>query len=222
MSRPDRAYKCGEEIIHVYHDEDGQNPRENDCVSVMWFFHNRYWNLGDKKDVKADDFSGWREMARHLKNEEGASLICVVTMYEHSGRALSLGPTITVPENEEDDKERIDVGGDRWDSGILGFMWTTPEKVAETLGSDATEEKIRHAFEVELEEYNQWIEGDCWGYKEVKDGEEDDDNSRWGFLGYDDKASGLLNEAFGANADKAVEVKAIAHTTTVWTHKEGR
>lgn len=220
MSGPDRAYKCGEEIIHVYHDEDTQNPRECDCVSVMWFFHRRHTNLGDEKDVKADDFSGWREMARHLKNEEDASLICVVSMYEHSGRSLSLGPTITVPENEEDDNERIDAGGDRWDSGILGLMWTTPKMVADTLGEDATDEKIRRAFEIELEEYNQWIEGDCWYYKEVKNGEEQDDGGCGGFLGYDDKASGLLNNAFGAEWEKAVEVKAIPHITTVWTHKE--
>lgn len=219
MSGPDRAYKCGEEIIHVYHDEDGQDPREHDCVSVMWFFHRRHTNLGDKKDVKADDFSGWREMARHLKNEEGASLICVVTMYEHGGRSLSLGPTIDVPENEEDDKERIDAGGDRWDSGILGLMWATPERVASTLGKDATDEKIRRAFEIELEEYNQYIEGDCWYYKEVKGGEEQDDGGCGGFLGHDDKASGLLNNAFGAEWEKAVEVKAIPHITTVWTHK---
>lgn len=216
--RPDRAYKCGEETIHVYHDEDGQDPREHDCVSVMWFFHKRY-NMGDEKDVKADDFSGWREMARHLKNEEGASLICVVTMYEHGGRSLSLGPTIDVPENEEDDKERIDAGGDRWDSGILGLMWATPERVASTLGKDATDEKIRRAFEIELEEYNQYIEGDCWYYKEVKGGEEQDDGGCGGFLGHDDKASGLLNNAFGAEWEKAVEVKAIPHITTVWTHK---
>lgn len=201
----DRMYTLGEKVLLVAHDEDCENPREHSNVSVMWFFHGRHSNLGDKKDVKAEDFDGWEEMAEHLRTEEGALHIAPVFMYEHSGRSLSLGAF-----------------GDRWDSGQLGLMWTTKEKLAETVGENATDEQIMKAYATELEEYNRWIEGDCWWYRLVSPppGFDPDaagmsvDYDKWtekdtcgGFLGYDDKESGLLDNAFGAEAKNAVEVK---------------
>lgn len=200
----DRMYRLGEQILLVAPDEDCENPREHTNVSVMWFFHGRHSNLGDKKDVKSEDFDGWEEMAEHLRTEEGALHIAPVFMYEHSGRSLSLGAF-----------------GDRWDSGQLGLMWTTKEKLAETVGEDATDEQIMKAYEAELEEYNRWIEGDCWWYRLVSPPPGFDpeaagmsiDYDKWteedtcgGFLGYDDKESGLLDNAFGKDAKDAVEV----------------
>lgn len=202
-SKPNRIWRVGDTRCLVRQDDMCESPREHNNVSVMWFFHNRHTQLGDEKDVKAEDFDGWEAMMEHLKVEEGALHVTPVFMYEHSGRSLSLGSF-----------------ADLWDSGQLGFMWTTKEKLAETLGEDATEEDIRKAFVCELEEYNQWIEGNCWWFRTVKPpkgfvGESPGmriDYDEWeevdscgGFIGYDDKKSGLLEYAFGEEADKAVK-----------------
>ena len=204
MEHLDRAYKCGDRIIHVYLDEDGGgcDPRDRTCVSVMWFFHRgRHSGLGDPKHVTADDFEGWEDMQRALREDYDALFITPVSMYEHGGRSLSLGVT------------------HGWDSGQLGYMWTTKERLAETVGADATEAVVREAYEAELKEYNCWIEGDCWGFQRVEDGQERNEGGCWGFLGNDDKESGLLHEAFGADWEKAVEVRAVAHVSTVWSHE---
>ena len=55
----------GYEVKYLINDE-GFDPREDDNIGIMVCFHKNY-RLGDKTDLKSDDFNGWEELYNHLK-----------------------------------------------------------------------------------------------------------------------------------------------------------
>ncbi|HQL49052.1 MAG TPA: hypothetical protein PLC09_10310, partial [Holophaga sp.] len=73
-----------------------------------------------------------------------------------------------------------------WDSGQVGFIFATREKVLRAWGAKRMNERIRglalKALRSEVEEYDAYLTGDVYGYTvEDQDGEELD--SCWGFVG---------------------------------------
>lgn len=92
----------------VVHDEDAPNPRkEFDCFGKMVCFHRRY-DLGDKHDLKAEDFNGWDELEAYLKEDLKAAVVLPLYLYDHSG--ITINTTgFSCP----------------WDSGQVGFTYAT-------------------------------------------------------------------------------------------------
>ena len=90
-------------------------------------------------------------------------------MYEHSGIALSTEPF-----------------NDRLDSGQLGIIYCTKEKAKKEIFCPDEKELIKTVEDIlksELKTYNQYIEGEVYGYMIEKDGEDMD--SCWGYYGED-------------------------------------
>ena len=52
-------------IIEIEQDENPESPREWDNLTTMICFHKKY-NLGDKHDIKHQDYSSWNEMEQAL------------------------------------------------------------------------------------------------------------------------------------------------------------
>ena len=163
-------------VVKIKHDSCPESPRDEDNLGTMVFWHRRY-TLGDKHDITPAEF---KEM---LKDQN--VIARAVYMYDHSGIALSTEPF-----------------NDPWDSGFLGWIYTTKDRIRKWFGAKRiTKGHIYEAMIIlkhELETYNQYIEGDVWGFEiwstcpccgkpeEVVD-------SCWGFYGSDHKKNGMLD-----------------------------
>ena len=121
-------------IVRLRPDQDAGNPRECfDHITTFAFFHKRY-SLGDKVEIKSEDYPGWNEMEADIRRRYKPRYITPVYMYDHSGLVLSSTP-FSCP----------------WDSGQVGFMWITDP--------DIPQDKLSGVVEGEIGELNLWLSG---------------------------------------------------------------
>jgi len=174
--------------LRVQQDTEGvESPRDADCnLGVMVCFHTNY-TLGDESDISSSWFDGWADMEDHLWRAEtdehetlgsGEGAVCVLPLflYDHSGLAMSTGKHPC-----------------RWDSGQVGFIYTTAARIKEFLdGEDASREAVEKHLQNEVKVYDQYLSGDIWGYEIYKtvtcdQGHEHDEvlDSCWGFYGHE-------------------------------------
>lgn len=131
------------------------NPRECfDHIATFAFFHKRY-SLGDKVEIKSEDYPGWTEMEQDIVRTYKPRYITPVYMYDHSGLVLSTSP-FSCP----------------WDSGRVGFMWISDP--------DIPPDDLSEIVKDEIQELNQWLSGDVWMI-DIDDGKE----CLYGVYGYD-------------------------------------
>lgn len=147
--------------IQVFIDEDPPNPRkEFDNFGHMICFHRRY-DLGDKHNLSVEE-------AKELsKRKDVISL--PLFLYDHSGITMKTSP-FSCP----------------WDSGQVGFIYVTKEEIRKEFGvklvTQKTKERVVSILRSEVEEYDQYLTGNVYGYTIVDPyGEEKD--SCWGFFG---------------------------------------
>jgi len=141
----------------VFRDPRPYSPREDDGnLGVMHCRHGRY-TLGDP-DAVAPFYAG--PLAVELP----------IYMLDHSGLALSHTP-FSCP----------------WDSGLLGTHYMTlavaKDNWPETPGEETElQELVEEYLKTELRVYNNFIQGNVWGY-EVVDEEDEIVDSCYGFYG---------------------------------------
>jgi len=155
----------------IYPDEDPQNPRTDwDCnLGVMCCYYLRH-NLGDKHDIRFNDFSGWGQLKEHLEKELGAVCILPLYLYDHSGITISTKP-FSCP----------------WDSGQVGFIYTTKEAIRKNwkLKRNVTAARLKMVegiLESEVATYDQYLTGDVFGIT-VTDSKGEAVDSCGGFFG---------------------------------------
>lgn len=94
-------------------------------------------------------------------------------LYDHSMISISTGSFIGRAVHAE------------WDSGQVGWIYATKEDVIKEYGSDGltpeNREKVETLMSGEVEYYDHYLRGDCYGFELYKDGVEED--SCWGFIG---------------------------------------
>lgn len=169
--------------IKVFTDDNPSNPRtEWDNAGTMTCFHKRY-NLGDETDLCDSQFSGWQGLSDYLIKECGAKVILPLYLYDHSGITMSTG--------------KFDCP---WDSGQVGFIWISKEKILKEWGKKKLTKKCLEKAEAclrnEVKVYDHYLTCAVYGYVvETPDGEEVD--SCWGYYG-DAEESGLLEAAKNA------------------------
>ena len=139
--------------IKIVQDEDPPNPRDNDNLGIMVCFHKRY-SLGDKTELRSDLFNGWTELQEYLVSKLRAKVVLPLYMLDHSGITISTQSF-----------------NDPWDSGQIGFIYTTSKRMNEFLGKPRTrvdrlarDAKARGLLIGEVETYDAYVRGDCWGY----------------------------------------------------------
>ena len=150
----------------IVHDDDPTSPREFDNLSIMVLFHKRY-NLPNEFAIDFADYEGWADMRAGIEAEGGINIL-PVWGYDHGSLAIAAGDNnpFTCP----------------WDSGQLGFVFTTEERI-EWLGADR--DRIEEFLKLEVEEYSRYSMGEVYGY-EVFDDRGEVIDSCWGYYGYAD------------------------------------
>ena len=126
--------------LRVVQDSFGDSPREWDNLGTMVCFHNRY-DLGDKHSYDADDYSGWEEMEKAIRKEEGrGTIVLPLYLYDHSGVTMRTSPFNC-----------------RWDSGQVGFILTSRKTILSEFGGKIVTKKLRERvsgiLEGEVETY---------------------------------------------------------------------
>lgn len=162
-------------IVKVIQDTDAESPRSFDNLGVMACWHRRY-NLGDVQPKQ--DQAEWLK-----ENAPKGSIVLPLYLYDHSGITMSTG-RFSCP----------------WDSGQVGYIVATPEAIRKNFMKKRITAKMRAMVEEilksEVKVYDDFITGNVWGYtiESVKDcescgsktnGDEEVDDSCWGFYGDD-------------------------------------
>jgi hypothetical protein len=180
--------------LKIVVDSDPMNPRkEYDNLAVMAFFHRRY-DLGDKNHGISET-SDIDEMVKEIKELYNPVLIYPVYMYDHSGISISLGREY--PYN------------DRWDSGMIGFVFIPRDKVLKEWKVKRISPKLKATLErnirSEIEIYDYYLQGRVYGFIIEKNDPTifngtgkcesitEEIDSCWGFYGEDIKTNGILD-----------------------------
>lgn len=213
-------FKVGNLDVEIHRDDDPQNPRGEgwaDRLGTMLCWHGRY-ELGDVKASKdatkpddldlteeyKDDNGEWQERdmpyvvksagrkgydtvdiwetyEEYLKQQHDAAVVLPLYLYDHSGITMKIGPF-----------------GDRWDSGQVGFIFVTNKKLKE---EGMTVEQATTCLKGEVEEYDQYLTGDVYGFV-ITDQLGTVDESCWGFFGqkYCEEEARSIAEAINKHA----------------------
>lgn len=203
-----------EYTLTIEQDDYPESPRSwsNLCTMVCW---NRNYTLGDKHSFSnpdefmqhlytdvtgkcCDDDDCWEAIYEELSATD-LVLIKPIRVYEHGNIALSTSGGY--PFN------------DRWDSYLTGFIYVTKETVFKECGcitEENWEEYADKRIEGEMEIYNQYLQGEVYGYtltkKETQQErcphcgeiineyeEEIEVDSCWEFYGDDLETNGILD-----------------------------
>ena len=173
----------------IYYDtHNDETPRDWDNFGVMLCWHNRY-NLGDKQIREMDyDSEEYDSIEDYLKKEYNAIVSLPLYLYDHSGITMNTGG--------------FSCG---WDSGCVGIIYATKDKVIEEFGDTDPEtlKKVREILVGEVSTYDDYLTGQVFGFeifeqvhrveKCPKCGEiihewveEEVTDSCWGYYGLDD------------------------------------
>ena len=209
--------KIGTEYtLEIKRDNMSEDPRDefNLCSMICW--HSRY-KLGDNHNFEnpdifmkhlylevvgkswSDDHNDyWQDIYNTLKKTD-LILIKKINLYDHSG--ITVSTSDDYPYN------------DRWDSGIVGFIYVTKKTIFEECGNITEEnwkERADKYLEGEMERYDDYLRGDVYGFVlkkkiveqeicphcgEVIDEYEEDEevDSCWGFYGDCLEDNGILD-----------------------------
>src|SRR5690606_27803160 len=103
-----------------------------------------------------------------------------IYLYDHSGLALSTKDF-----------------GDRWDSGCVGAVFVSHDKIRAEFG-DVSPETIAQAEQVlrgEVEEMHEYVSGNAFGMRltTISGSGETEQEEVWGFLGSDPRTNGMFD-----------------------------
>lgn len=185
-------------IIRIEQDMDPEDPREWDNLGTMVCFHRNY-SLGDKNHgVNSDHFSGWNDMAEYLIREKKAYMILPLRLYDHSNISMSTGSEY--PFNC------------RWDSGQVGFIYVTKEKIKKEYGVKRIMKKIKEkaekALNGEVNTYSDYISGSAYAYAIEETGD-----SCTGYYGTDGIAQAMADAK--GEVDSIIKDRTEQHTNKV-------
>lgn len=169
--------------LKIVRDGSPMSPLDEE---VAWFtfagWHRRY-TIGNEQP-KCEP----QEYLAELQAEHGDTLILLpVYMHDHGGCEY-----------------RCRAFNDTWDSGQVGYIWTTKASMADAGFSDASiadTSGVEAMLRATVRLYSDWASGDVWGYvvteyercphcnesREVGDGD-----ACWGFIGSDKDAQDTL------------------------------
>ena len=152
MSECLEEIKKGDKTLRIYIEDSPQDPRCLDYTDgnsgTMICFHNNY-NLGDlMPSINKGSFDNWEELRECLVKEYKAINLMPLYLFDHSGLSIS-----TTPFNCN------------WDSGQIGFIYTTKERIKE-LGIE--KKYIKENLSAEVKIYNDYLEGSVYGFELVK------------------------------------------------------
>lgn len=195
--------------IEITQDSDLESPRDWYCnLGVMVCFHKRYI-LGDSKEEKLSISEIWnkygtskeeREIILHFIKDRPLSEIKYIFNLYNSYADLIEHEELKHPTKQWPEKLfalplfLYDHSGITikttpfscsWDSGCIGYIYTTKEKLEERGLNDLTESEIYEALKQEVKTYDQYLTGDIYHYS-ILNSENEVIDSCGGFYGFDD------------------------------------
>lgn len=208
------SYEHNGLTIHIHPDRDAQNPRtEWDPMGTILSFH----RSGDYGDTTPSDIPGYEgitatnveeaiEQWTALLKKNGSRVVLPVWHYTHSGTTIRTG--------------EANPFHCRWDSGLLGLIYDTPEKLEQWCGKptdswhfEPTDESIKACLEGEVATYDQYLQGDVYGYI-IETADDDHAESCWGYYGIDDckqEAESVVDHMVKRESDQAAAIDRMMH-----------
>ena len=154
--------------VKIIQDTDPMSPREFDNIGIMVCWHRRY-DLGDIQPKQTPE--EWNNAIPK------GSVVLPLYLYDHSGITM-----------------RTSKFSCEWDSGQVGVIIATPEKIRECYQikriTKKTRERVVACLEQEVKTYDQYLRGDVWGFVVENNGEHED--SCCGFFGDKLSETGIL------------------------------
>lgn len=148
----------------IYYDPDPENPREWDNLGVL------------VTGARSAPFQGDEIHEGDWTPPAGAIWLPVYVL-EHSGVWVS-----TAPFNQ---------WGDSWQGGVI---YTTPERIRKFCGDKIPPEaNIKRMLAGEIETFNQYLQGDTYGFVIAREEDDEELESCWGYFGRDHILSDVLN-----------------------------
>jgi len=141
------------------------NPRQYDNLGTMVCAHRRY-ELGDEQ-ITDERFRGWNHIYRYLRISRKAICVLPLGLYDHSGISMYVGAGPAMGDSAG------------WDSGQVGFIYTTKERLDE-LGCNPDD--VEEALRAEVKEYSSYLCGEVYYYL-IEDAEGDVLESCGGYIG---------------------------------------
>lgn len=157
-------------------------------------------NKSEVKDCLIDTMSN----AELLAIASQKNIILPLNLYDHSGLSMSASSFIGRAQHAE------------WDSGQVGWIYATADSIRAEYGNCSAEsvEKAKELLKSEVETYDYYLSGQCYGFRLYENGEEMD--SCWGFLG---ALQDVLKEIVGevlpeSHRDMADHLHEVSDTVT--------
>lgn len=145
----------------VGNDERGMERYEN-MVNMVWSRK----MTGPNPDPRAVDDTMLNVIAKKY-------IMLPLYLYDHSGLAMSTESFVGKAVHAE------------WDSGQVGWIYVSKEDALKEFGGDrmtgAVKKKAENLMRGEVEVYDAYLRGECYGFELYKNGELED--SCWGFIG---------------------------------------
>jgi len=197
-----KKINLGNFTAKIIQDEDNQGPREWDNLGTMVCEHRRY-SLGDSNHgVDLSSSNSWDDHEKAIKKVFGKDCVLLpIYMIDHSGQSVSTSP-FSCP----------------WDSGRVGSIVASRKDIRENFGiKRVTKEKLDHSIQIlkgEVETYDQYLQGDVYGYQIVENMVDDEGNeyeadrdSCWGFYGLEiiEEEVNQLLKGYKEEQDKVME-----------------
>lgn len=158
--------------VQPVHEPHCESPREWDKLTTMITMHRRY-TIGDKHSYTPSMFSGWEEFRKQLERDYNIVAIQPLYMYDHGMISISTRTFFGRAHHAE------------WDSGQIGWVFITRKAVKNRMGwkriTKGRKEQLRKWMNQEVEEYDAWQRGECYGFIVKYDGEDVD--SCFGYIG---------------------------------------
>lgn len=188
--------------VKIIADNDPLNPRkEFDNMFTMVCWHSRY-NLGDEHNFSSpEDFVEWAKSERGL-------IIQPLFLFDHSGLSIS---------TSSGKFRAVDQQG--WDWGQVGWIYCTREIARKEMMVKRLTKKIMATvlrnLEIEVEIYDQYLQGDVWGFTIEDLKLEEERGSVWGFYGSDPKENGMWDH-WSEEIRKLVDPKYMQNPEGYW------
>lgn len=154
-----------EVTVKIVPDQMPENPREFCTLGHMVCWHNRY-NLGDEQPSSSTSGEEWLK-----ENAPKGSVVLPLFLLDHSGLRMKTGSF-----------------HDPWDSGRVGFIVCTPDKIRKEYNCKRISKKVREQvvkiLEQEVKIYDDYLSGNVWGFT-LDDAEGEHVDLCFGFYGDD-------------------------------------
>lgn len=176
--------------------------------------YNKRWNQDDFFEGPLEDSRGAvaESLVESMSDIDLArvagekNVVLPLTVYDYSELRMVAGPLVG----------RTTQAG--WGSGQAGWIYATAGEVCAEYGdmSAGSVEKARRLLLSEVQEYDHYLSGDCYGYRLYEDGRETD--SCWGFLGrLEDVLDQIACEALPeSHRDMVDAMREVSDTKTVY------